>query len=1098
MIKNSSYIHSLVKREKIVNSCTFLCSICRSRSILSSRKWNSTMTMGGELKMESEGRYSRNYKIRTSHIEDVKIDETSWNKTGKDKIGNDEKTNRRNVSRRNLRGAHLKEELQNTSFLEFNFKTDIYLRLSEMKIFTPTEIQRNVIPLLLQGRGGCEEQRNEMFACDENKDIYNEILKSRIQVNEYLRTNFRERDDFYDIGKYKTTGDGKEDSRCENVNGCAGGVKPSGQSKELGEGKEKCFNDVYLIVSPDNTGKTLSYFLPILNNFYLNNEKIMKNLSNFYHFLNKYNYKKFRNKLFRKKEKLKCLKNKNENLFFHIAYEKYKIRNRYIYMRKYKNYNLSSSYIKNKRNNQLNCLKHKKNVFFPYAIILTNTREAAFELYSFLKSFDINIELLTGGYLYKKKSLKKFHIETLSPLDSRRRDEGEYDTENMFGNANMKSEFLKTNDFLKKISKNVKTGTRVINYNIDIIIGTPDKIFEKVDNCKNKHLYNFKFLKYVVVEQSETLCNVFNEKKLQLLFNHIKNYTNMYYFRGTKAGNVLPIEYTHDESTGHNDIHYDPPECKKKDADLENEGVRTNSRKGRSRRNLRDMEKKNVEKEEVDDKECLDEYKICHMEKGTFEKSERKCGPSNFSDGNSMSISACDEIRTDENTTECGKTPEHREGTDVFSYEASITTESSRYKEERTCSSKKKGEENVANIIHYTNNGNCGNSGNGEYSKNEKNTLNSNIPISIFVSATKTFCISEFLSNNVRSKYIQQIINMKSHDISSEMKHVFINSKNKEKVALLLELLNSKRVKKCTGGVYHSNFFNRYVIFCNTRKSVQNLKDVLSELKYKVSCIHNEMNYKERSQNYRNFKKNRTNILICTNILSRGVQFENCEIINYDISNNINDYIYKSSKVSCNSHNGNYSSKNNSLTSFFNKKNVPLVNDIIEKTVDKKKIIFQNLNKKVSKMLKLQNKYYDIVKKKKKYQKRGGRKALHIAPRRNCLSKKNKILSKKLYFYNKMNLERKRLIKKGILKGHEKIPRFPNRKVEVYDSNEYNAIHRLDDGALQILAKKRKTKKNKNGDRTTYEEDTIVLENMPTYEDETKAKEKSHQKKTYF
>ncbi|SBT30372.1 RNA helicase, putative [Plasmodium ovale wallikeri] len=994
---------------------------------------------------------------------------------------NSEKLDIRYIRRKNIRSANLNEELHKASFLEYNFKTDIYLKLNELKIFNPTQIQSNVIPLLLQRNGkNISPQKNDKLGMYEHKNIYNEILKNRMYINTYLKMNLNMNSNFYDVEKYKGGDHYKEMQYLEEKKEI-----PRDKVKTHSDEKKKCFNDVYVIISPDNTGKTLSYFLPILDNFYTNNEYIMKNLSNFYNFLNKYNYKKFRNKLFRKKEKLRYFKNK-ENLFFNISYEKYKIRNRYVHMRKYRNYNANNSYIKNKRNNKLNCLKHKKNVFFPYAIILTNTREAALELFSFLKFFDINIELLSGGYLNKKKSIKKYHVESFSGYHP---NNDAYNVGTMSNYDTGEAAFLNTYDFIKRIKKNAK-GKNVINYNIDILVGTPDKIFEKVDNWKNKHLYNFKFLKYVVVEECETLCNAFNEKKLQLIFNHIKNYTNMYYFRGTVVN-----DDTLDGAQNGGD---------KKCYDLEIENV--SSRKRDSLLHARGVKTPSEESFEGDDEmtEWMEnQYESTHHEGNSVDKKDVKNDSNSdkrFSNTNGEEVISRLQHKMDNQVG--GK--KHKGGNvsgGNYELEKKLQqnyeqTENFVKNSEHAGSAKNGGRgDNLEVILSPKSNGNMepSNIRKSETTENVKNTLNSNIPISIFVSATKTFCISEFLSNNIRSKYVQQIINMNSHNISSEIKHVFINSKNKEKVALLLELLNNKSVKNVSDAKC-SPFFSRYVIFCNTRKSVLNLADILSELKYRVSFIHNEMNYRDRSRNYREFKKGKTNILICTNILSRGVHFENCEIINYDISNNINDYIYKSSKVSFKK----YNNKNDSLTSFFNKKNTALVKDIVEKTGDKKQIIFQNLNKKVSRMLKLHNNYYDIVRKKKKYQKRGGRKALKISPRRNCLSKENKILSKKLYFYNKMNIERKRLIKKGILKPHEKIPRYPNRKAEVYDSNEYNFMTKLDDGALQIIAKKRKTKKEKIAEETHYEQDTIVLDSMPTYEDEAKIKEKGHQKKTYF
>ncbi|SOV75014.1 RNA helicase, putative [Plasmodium sp. gorilla clade G3] len=1060
------------------------------------------------------------------------------------KISKDKNKNcvigRKHYVKRNLKKKEgdnekfIKSELYKNSFLEYNFKTDIYLKLNELGIMNPSRIQMNVIPLLLSEKkknypsnnnnynnsnnnNNSSNNNNNYSSCNNNNyssinnnyssintfhrdgiisisrnNIYNQILKNRIEINNYLKKNnifIPEKNNMYNVEKYKN-GKYIEYNYSNNHNTHTGNnlmyhIKDDKEKIiSMNENKEKCFNDVYLIVSPNNSGKTLSYFLPVLDNFYKSNERIMKYLLNFYHFLNKYNYKKCKNKLYRKKERLRYVhRGKDENLFFNISYEKYKVNNRIIHMRTYKNYNINNSYIKNKRNNQLNSLRHKKNIFFPYAIILTNTREAACELFSLLKKFDINIELLSGGYLNKKKSIKKYHIEYCSDINRNYNDK----EENIWRDIPYRGRYEyvrnineKRNDKIKSCGRNER-----INYNIDLLIGTPDKIFEKMENIKNKHLYNFKFLKYFIIEESESLCNLFNERKLQLLFNHIKKYTNMYYFRGLQECDE-GMEY-HDNKADNKYSNKILDKCIEQSD--EEEGKKLRKRASANRFAIKEIGvNEDIYEHEMDENKMMDDkckdnmYDVTNKDdtysincKDRFEGDFNKMYGSHNTDNNYIN-----------RQQDVGNEIDKRH------VELSGTLEKGNNKENNIDNEKKKD-------IHIDN----------INIKNIKNTLYSNIPISIFVSSTKTCAISEFINNNIRSKYIQQIININSHNIDKDMKHIFINSKNKEKVSLLLELLNSKEINKgkisnnyknnINGNIYsgrNCSFVGRYVIFCNTRKSVMNIRDILVELEYKVSYIHNEMNYKDRSRNYRDFKKGNTNILICTNVLSRGVTFDNCEIINYDLSNNINDYIYKTKNI-CGS--SNLDKNNNSLTSFFNKKTTTIVNDIIERTNDKKQIIFQNLNKKVSKMLKLQSKYYDIVKKKKKFQKRGGRKALHIAPKRNCLSKRNKILSKKLYFYHKMEIERKRLIKKGILKGHEKIPRYPNRQAQEYDSNEYNSMNKLNDGSLQILAKKRKTRRNiTKHNEIQYDKDTIVLDNMPTYEDEASIKEKKYQKKTYF
>lgn len=911
----------------------------------------------------------------------------------------------------------IKEELRKNSFLDYNLKTDIYLNLHKLKIYNPTEIQKNVIPLLLDKSNEETKSRYGNIIKEEDQSVYNDIIKNRLAVNHYLKSQWNIQHDFYDIRNYnlmdnenknvETVGAEEVEEEKESISVPQSSFYVSDESHESRKDLKvpKCFNDAYLIVSPEKSGKTLSYFIPVLHNFYSTNEKRMNYLTKFYQFLNKNNYKRYQNKLLRKKEKLNVLR-KKDNLFFDITYDKYRLNNRYVHIRTYRNCN-TNTYIKNKRNNALNCLKHKKNVFVPFAIILTNTREAAFELFSFLKNFDVNIELLSGGYKNKIKSIKQNNVEHFVETRSAFSENMGFNEQNQewseqgdeeagqVGQAGLTESrsLIHKDAFFMELKKKMKNRKAAVNHNIDILIGTPDKIFEKVENYKNKHLYNFKFLKYIIIEEADSLCNVFNQTKVQLVLNHIKNYTNMYYYR----------YYTDDEEA--TQISGASP------------SIETERKRG---------------KKENREQTHTPTHTETLLQRQTSRRRSRKA------------------LEQTEETNDGS----NKSNIEVFSNE----------------------KERIENV---------------------KNTLDSNIPIMIFVSATKTVAITDFLKSNIRSKYIQQIVNLRSHNTSNYVKHIFINSRNKEKVSLLLELLESEKKNIVPNLAKGAPFLKKYIIFCNTSRSVKNLTHILTELKYSVGSIHSEMNFKDRTTNYRKFRNNEFPILVCTNIFSRGINFENAEIINYDISNNINDYIYKSGKASCSLNND---SINNSaaVTTFFNKKNSGLINDIIDKTTNKKQIVFQNLNKKVSRLLKLYNNYYDVIKKKQRRKKKGGRKAMGVAPRRNCLSKRNKILSKKIYFYHKMNEERKRLIKKGILKPYQKIPRFPNRKAELYDSNEYNSMSKLSDGSLQILAKKRKTKKSKTENEGQYEENTIVLEKMPTYEEEVAVKEKVHQKKTYF
>lgn len=110
---------------------------------------------------------------------------------------------------------------------------------------------------------------------------------------------------------------------------------------------------------------------------------------------------------------------------------------------------------------------------------------------------------MSGGYLNKKKSIKKYHVEYFSDINRNYNDK----QENIWIDTSYRGRYEYVRNIKEKRNDKIKPsgGNERINYNIDLLIGTPGKIFEKMENIKNKHLYNFKFLKYFIIEESESL-----------------------------------------------------------------------------------------------------------------------------------------------------------------------------------------------------------------------------------------------------------------------------------------------------------------------------------------------------------------------------------------------------------------------------------------------------------------------------------------------------------------------------------------------------------------------------------------------------------------
>ena len=89
------------------------------------------------------------------------------------------------------------------------------------------------------------------------------------------------------------------------------------------------------------------------------------------------------------------------------------------------------------------------------------------------------------------------------------------------------------------------------------------------------------------------------------------------------------------------------------------------------------------------------------------------------------------------------------------------------------------------------------------------------------------------------------------------------------------------------------NFFS-VIIFCSTKDKTKNLTKSLKKLKFSVAEIHSDLDQKERGKVLNLFKAKKITILVATDILSRGIDIEDIElVINYDVPNDVEDYIHR-------------------------------------------------------------------------------------------------------------------------------------------------------------------------------------------------------------
>ncbi|MDR3205673.1 MAG: DEAD/DEAH box helicase [Candidatus Methanoplasma sp.] len=84
------------------------------------------------------------------------------------------------------------------------------------------------------------------------------------------------------------------------------------------------------------------------------------------------------------------------------------------------------------------------------------------------------------------------------------------------------------------------------------------------------------------------------------------------------------------------------------------------------------------------------------------------------------------------------------------------------------------------------------------------------------------------------------------------------------------------------------------IIFCQTKRMVDILDERLSSLKYKAEAIHGDMPQSKREKVLSEFKEDKIDILIATDVAARGLDVDDISyVVNYDMPDDLDTYIHR-------------------------------------------------------------------------------------------------------------------------------------------------------------------------------------------------------------
>jgi len=94
--------------------------------------------------------------------------------------------------------------------------------------------------------------------------------------------------------------------------------------------------------------------------------------------------------------------------------------------------------------------------------------------------------------------------------------------------------------------------------------------------------------------------------------------------------------------------------------------------------------------------------------------------------------------------------------------------------------------------------------------------------------------------------------------------------------------------------LYETVTITQAIIYCNTRRKVDFLKDELEKRDFTVSTMHAELDQSERDLIMREFRSGSSRVLISTDLLARGIDVQQVSlVINYDLPSNLENYLHR-------------------------------------------------------------------------------------------------------------------------------------------------------------------------------------------------------------
>ena len=136
---------------------------------------------------------------------------------------------------------------------------------------------------------------------------------------------------------------------------------------------------------------------------------------------------------------------------------------------------------------------------------------------------------------------------------------------------------------------------------------------------------------------------------------------------------------------------------------------------------------------------------------------------------------------------------------------------------------------------------------------------------------------------NIAEKYMKdyEFIEMSSMEKPIEITEKIIDVTKKEKFGALLDVLFEDKNRKT-------------LIFLNTKRGVDRVAEKIRQKRFMVGTLHGDMSQNKREMVLRDFRQDRLNILIATDVAARGIHIDNVDlVVNFDLARSSKTHLHR-------------------------------------------------------------------------------------------------------------------------------------------------------------------------------------------------------------